>query len=211
MSTFLKLPLDINKLIITFIDNPDKYTSQKIKDCAINLSNSCINKEFDHIIKPALQKLRQIAHLVNKYCKYNSIYANPGKKWDTKELIDYGGNPQLWDALCTGSSLPFAESTFKNWSPEIETDIKNIITLTPESLNCTIGELRCRNNVPPLVIASINPHVPLEIVEYMLQKGANQFQEYKLNGYKTTLVQDLEILDLDNKLEIEELLQKYKN
>ena len=182
---------------------PAKVTSAGIKSCARQLVNiSLVNKKSNQIFSGELATLKKINDLVNKYRKYNDDYPSRWKDWK--------GNPQLLDALFTGCSLLFAESTFKTYTPEIEQDIKDIIKLTPQSMNCILGTLRCRDDIPPLAAACFNVNIPLDIVEFLLQQGANPNATLKFNGHPISILADLEVnLDAERFEAIQTLFNKY--
>lgn len=203
------LPLDINKLILSFLKRPARSTILEIRNHI-----KCIyfiNKEIYSILKLELPKLKRIYELVCKYKKYNSEYED-NIHWRTKQLTDYGGNPQLWDALCSSCMLPYAYSTFNYFNEETTTDITDLLVLTPESIKCTIGYLRCRSNVHPLVMACLNPVIPINIVELLLIHGADINQTYLINGQETNILEDISITDVySNRYnEIVKLFEKYK-
>lgn len=209
------LPIELNCYIVNFIqpEKPEKFTVGEIKSCARKFAYiSLFNKGFDQICSDRLISLKKIYDLVTKYNKYNNDYENPGKEWGGREF-DPKGNPQLLDALFTGCKLSFAESTFNVYTPVIEQDIKDIVKLTPQSLNCILGILRCRNNVPPLAVACFNVNIPLHIVEFLLQQGANPNATLKVNGHPTKIFKDLRDLDDERNDErfaaIRKLFSKY--
>jgi hypothetical protein len=208
--SFSLMPIELNYHTVSFIQ-PAKVTSAEIKICARQLVNiSLVNKEFNQICSEKLTTLKKINDLVNKYSKYNSDYENPGEDWRTGRELDPKGNPQLLDALFTGCRFPFAGSTFKDYTPEIEQDIKDIVRLTPQSMNCILGTLKCRDDVPPLFAACINKNIPLHIVEFLLQQGANPKATLKLNGRPINILADLEGgVDAERVVAIKALFSKY--
>lgn len=208
--SFSLMPTDLNNYTINFIQ-PTEFSIDDRKSCARQIINiSLVNKEFKQICSKKLAVLKKINDLVNKYNKYNKDYEIPRRDWDTGRQFDPKGNPQLLDALFTGCELPYAKSTFNDYTPEIEKDIKDIVKLTPQSLNCILGTLRCRTEVPPLVAACVNVNIPLHIVEFLLQQGANPNATLKLNGYRIHILADLKNnLDVQRFSAIKELFNKY--
>lgn len=112
------------------------------------------------------------------------------------------GNPQLIDIFCTGCNLPFAKSTFNIYNIGIENDIKNIIKLTPDSINCIGGSLRCRDFITPLYMACINTKIPIYIIELLLKNGANKNHLIKVNGKKMSMLDDLKNNISDHRYQI---------
>ncbi|NGX51903.1 MAG: hypothetical protein KR126chlam5_00192 [Candidatus Anoxychlamydiales bacterium] len=205
------LPVEINSSIVDFIFiQPTKITRKEIKSCARQIKNiSLINRQFNNICHEKLTNLRKTYDLVTKYSKYQSDYEDSLEGYWKDRNIDYKGNPQLLDALFTGCNFPFADSTFETYTPEIGEDIKEIIRLTPQSMDCIIGRLRCRDEVPPLHAACGNKNIPIHIIEFLLEQGANFKATLKLNNHPISILSDLEHLDRVRFLAIKELFAKY--
>ena len=168
-------PPEIKCEIANFIQ-PTKMTNGEVKSCArtiVNLSLTC--KKFKEIFAEKLEDLKKINALIEKYSKYNDDY-EPEKiplfVSDDMEKKFPGGNPQLLDALFTG--YDYAKHSFSAYTPKIEEDIKQIVKLTPQSLNCILGVLRCRDYLPPLAAACWNKNIPVHMVEFLLKKGLIQ-------------------------------------
>jgi hypothetical protein len=208
--SFSLLPTEIKDYVSGFII-PSKLSREEIRSCGRNiLQLSLVNHELKNICDNRLSVFKRVHGLLAKYFKYQGEYENPGKDWHTGREFDPKGNPQLLDALFTGCTLPFAGSTFNTFNQEIEDDIKEIVKLTPQSVNCILGRLRCRDEVTPLVAASINPNIPVHIVELLLESGANPNATIKLNGYPIHILKDLkDNLDSERFSKIEELFKKY--
>lgn len=133
--------------------------------------------QFYVIDSSSPEQLVRTDALVHKYCSYNRDYENPGT---------------LLDALFTGCRFPYTPSTFNVYTPEIENDIKEIVRLTPQSMNCTLGTLRSRDNVSPLAAACFNTNIPLHIIEFLFQQGADPNATLDVNGHPVRILADLE-------------------
>ena len=96
----------------------------------------------------------------------------------------------LYDALLTSVDLPFAKSSFNTYSDEIEKDIIKMIELFPESINCTIGNLRCREYVTPLFAACVNINIPMKIVKLIFEND-NTEKTIEVNGRKVSILSDI--------------------
>jgi hypothetical protein len=123
-----------------------------------------VSKQFYSITTTYMSELKEIYNLMEKYPKnqYESAhYNNPAR------------SSILLDALFTGCDLPYASHTFRDWSKEIEDDIKRTIQLIPETLNNDTGVLRCRCYITPFAAACYNTNIPLHIIEYMLSIQPN--------------------------------------
>lgn len=117
---------------------------------------------------------------------------------------------QLYDALLSGCSLPFARSTMKHFTEEVERDIRDILAQDPDALLYAGGELRCRNGVTPLAAACFNPNVPLRVVKLLLNHGASPATTIRLNGCEQLLLDDLcDNVSKDRRDRIRVLFQEY--
>lgn len=155
-----------------------------------------------------------IKSLTHKYNVYNKKYAEDcqDNSHINEEYKDRypGGRPQLLDALSAGCNLPYANSSFEKFTEEIENDVKLIVYLMPDTLKCIMGELRCRRYLTPLFIACFNDNVPIHIIEFLLQNGANPNDVYNLTGIPCKPLRDLEeTLDKERYLQIKELFERY--
>lgn len=204
------VPTDVIHEIIKFIQ-PANFTTQGVMTCARKIINiSLINKNFNTVCIIKLTDLKIINHLVNQYVYnddyeqslewqpsnssiWNKYYFNKIVKqqdWRNEATMT-DSNPQLYDMLCTGLRLPYAKASFNVYNQEIEQDIKTILKLTPQSIHCRLGMLRCRNQVLPLSVACMNEHIPITIIQLLLQSGAHLHDTILLNGYPITIIDDL--------------------
>ena len=108
-----------------------------------------------------------------------------------KNVINEPINSILIDLLCTECSLPYALSTHYIFTNDTFNDLKEIIRIVPESLTTTYGQLRCRYNLSPLDMACQNLNIPLFVIEYILDKGADMYHLYQVNGCKTHILEDI--------------------
>jgi ankyrin repeat protein len=69
--------------------------------------------------------------------------------------------------------------------------------LTPQSINCILGTLKCRDHVPPIAVACINGNIPTSVIEFLLKNGANPNATYKVTGLYVKMIVDLEA-NIDN-------------
>ncbi len=208
--SFSECPLEIKEHISSFI-TPSNLSREEVKSCGRQLVNlSRVNKEMKASCYKQLSKLKRIHELLNKYYVYQNGYENPGVDIGTKREFDPKGNPQLLDALFTGCRLPFARSTYGTYSQEIEKDIIDIVRLTPQSLHCRLGTLRCRDEVPPLLAACINLNIPVHIVEFLFKNGANPNATVQLCCEPKPIIEDLKKnINADRFSKISELFKKY--
>lgn len=198
------IPRDVKNIILNFIE-PENFSDGAVRNCGRDISNlSSVSKEFKGICKEKLETLKKMDALIKKYPKYNAEYNHFVK--DKTSC----GNPLLLDALFTGCKLLYADHTFKKYTQELEEDIKKIIKLMPQSIHCNIGIIRCRNGVPPLAAACHNDKMPIHMIEFLLENGADPNQTYDLNGMQISILADLKICLEPNRFEaIEALFKKF--
>ncbi|WP_257263103.1 hypothetical protein [Endozoicomonas sp. ONNA2] len=155
---------------------------------------------------------KQIVELMNKYSRYQQEYENPAYRQPPYLLHEPKGCPMLLDALFTGCSLPHARSTFDEYTEEIEQDIKSMVKLSPQSIHCNFGELRCRDNVTPLMAACVNPVIPIEIIELLLENDADPKEKISVSNQSRCFLEDLAenfTLTDERLLQIRELFKRY--
>lgn len=164
----------VYKLILDFA-MPAKGSSEEVVSNTLNqFSFTC--KQLANSGKKHIDQLRKL-QLQKKYTAY------PSDK-----------NSELYDALQTGLKIPYSHSSFDSYTRSTTKDIIDIVRLIPESINTKpkTGNLRCRKEIPTFFIACHNSHVPLEVIEYLLEHGANPRDTINVNGYDTPILKDLE-------------------
>ena len=186
-----KLSNDIITSIIEFnlVKLPIKRTILKdIIDIKNKLLNKClINKYMYNRFKSNIHIISEIYRLIKKYRVYQYDYENY-----IKNNLKYSiGSPQLYDICLTGCTLPYAKSSFNEWSDEIEEDLYKVIEYFPTCFNFNKGYLRCREKVPILLAASINENIPIRILKILEKKGASWNDYVLLNSRKLSIIDDL--------------------
>ena len=188
------LPLDLRRYLLDFI-TPARFTNSEVKACARVLSGLARKSaKFKPLCQERLQKLARIYYFINKYPKYNIKYEDPKSYWLVlpENYVEYPlRSPQLIDAFLTGCDLPFAWHSFETYTAEIEDDIKEIVKLMPQSLNCAIGSLRCRGGVSVLFAAAINSNIPVHMVKFLPDHGADPNMSVELNCHNVNILEDL--------------------
>ena len=185
---FTSAPEDIKNYILNFINIPEKITSENVKFNGRTISNLlCLNKEINEKMKDVcnqkLADLKKINELINKYSHYNDTLEGEKESSMKGQRAVPQGNPQLVDALSTGLGWVSEDliHCFDQYTKEIENDIKEIVRLTPQSLKCNIGYLPDRyyyERLSPLAVACYNDKIPVHIIKYLLESGANPYQRY---------------------------------
>lgn len=216
---FYTLPLDIRKVIINFTANSiifdlvyqEVFSNDDIKNTHSKLnflSKVCI--EFNVFSQIKLKEIKTIFNLYNKYSVYNDDYLRLGCGWlgNEKYMVPCG-NPQLLDVLSTGLYLPFVRHSFTLFGKNQEDDLKTIIKLFPRSISCNIGSMRCRDFITPFIVACYNPFISTEIIEFLLNNGANPNSILSLNGNKIHILADLKNNNPTRYQQILPVLTKY--
>jgi len=195
---------DVQNIIIMYLFPYDKLSDIEVYETILGQCNS-INPNY---FFQKVQIFNKLKSLYNNYSAYKH-YDDPGpeKTWWAPEKYYIGGHA-LYDMLSTGSTLPFAASTFSKYTQDIEEDIKLLIVNNPHSMHCTFGSLRCRDHIPPLGMACIN-RIPIHIIEMMFLAGADPNSGYNVNGYHTHILADLYTCDMTRYLELKDLFVKY--
>lgn len=208
-STLFSIPKEIQSVIFKncIPSIPFVISNEGLKACHTNtlgllLICKSMKGTIDKDCQEHILKLKQICVLKKKYhdnnLEYLSIHTTPSQWNMWFPNPERMGNPQLLDAVSSKS-------------PVID-DIKSIVTLTPQSLDCTMGAMRCRDQVPPLFKACCNDRIPIEIIEFLLESGANPFACLSLNNEMTPIFLDIEtveILDKQRKDAIYKVFAKY--
>lgn len=197
--SFSTIPNEIKNEIINHV-NPFKYVSEEIKFCgrivaAFQTAN--FNPE-------QLANLKKIHELFTKYGTLS--YQN-----DPKGLDFPGVNPQLYDAVLSGTKVLLDNHSVMYYSQETEEDIKAILKLTPLSINYNLGKCGyARLKVSPLYMACLNQSIPTSVVNLILKSGANPNSEIDVFERPTKIIIDLKSLIMPERYElILALFQKY--
>ena len=167
------------------------YTINEIKKTAKDNLNLYLLFKYKKNIG-ILHDLKNIFNLINKYNYYQDSYEK-----NIKIQSIYKSNhlvstlPILLDILFAGCDLPYGFSTLENFNNDNYNDIKNIIKLIPNSINSNFGLLRCRTSVKPIHAACYNYNIPIYVIKYLLENGANKNDHILVNGYETDILDDL--------------------
>lgn len=148
-----------------------------------------IRNNKSEIIDKYKNDITKMYYLFNKYCFYQKAYY-------LGSIIPISS--VLIDLVCTGCDLPFAYSTFTVFTDEIFQDLKDIINILPETLSSTYGCLRCRYYLSPLDMACNNRNIPLYVIKYMIEHGANIHYKYEYNGEKIHVLEDMQTITQSN-------------
>jgi hypothetical protein len=219
---FQELPSDLRQaivkcradLIISLVVNKAVFSNEDIKNAAKELSLlSLVCVEFMAFSSKQCADIKMIFALYNKYSVHNEAYLRPGCCYDPGEReakMVPCGNPQLLDLLSAGHpSRAFACSSFEEFTDEQYQDMEPIIRLMPRSLLCNIGMLRCRDFMTPFTMACKNPNVPVEAIEFLLQKDANPNCIFSLKEDKIHILTDLRKYNQDRYVQLKPILEKY--
>lgn len=209
---FKQLPHEVLSEIVNYIICPNKIiTIPNLKEQGKQLLNIYLIMKLSSNINI----MKQQYELLTKYPSYNNDYEwySKLKSKDNKPTI---GNPILLDILFSGCKLHYAYSSNEYYTDNMKDDIKLCIKLFPEAINSTFGNLRCRNNITPLYAACTNGFIPTNIIEYLIQQGANIKHYILVNGEPVSILDDLNynyncnnIHNIHNINKLEQLFKKY--
>ena len=145
--------------------------------------------------------------LAKKYSAY--LYVPEENDPSTENTLDEYS--QLIDAFFTECNLPYARHSRPYYTQEIEDDIKEIIKQNPLTIHCNIGHLRCRDLVTPLGAACHNHNIPVHMIEFLLQNGADANLPVLVNGKEVKLIHDLKLNEsnVERYEQIKELFLQY--
>jgi hypothetical protein len=192
------LPDDIITIIANFVITSNKYfTTKEINNNNYDNSKMYIVFKKDKF-KSVLNKNREILNLLKKYYVYQYGYdlcLDPRGNHPNYIIKNKNqSSPILIDALFTGCYLPFAKHSAQPNKEYFETelfpDIQKMIKLMPSCIHSTWGQMRCRNKVTPLYAAMINKNIPLYIIEYLLQNGADKNMYILVDNKKCHVLDD---------------------
>ena len=128
-----------------------------------------------------------------KYNAYQNAYDH--QDWwigEARSNFDPKFTPELLDAFFTGCTLPCQSHTHTTYTQEIEDDIKEIIIQSPQTIHCNMGHLRCRDKMTPLAAACSNKNIPIHMIEFLLENGADHNLPILVSNQERLILDDLE-------------------
>lgn len=180
--SYSSLSPNIIDKIMSYIptNQPNKIVSIEIKKCAREiLCFAMVDKHTNGIFHYKISDLKTLHHLVKKYKKYNGEYDKSWKKSNA--------NPHLIDVLFTGwPEQVYGKHSLSTFTQETEKDIKELVRLTPQCLESHVGQVRLFGNITPLFVACLNVQIPVHIVKFLLESGANV--NASIDGINTPLI-----------------------
>lgn len=191
--SFSDLSEDVQQNILRFVE-PKYGVYASVRDVKKTAQEvyALMNKTSRAAVTEKLRALKKEAFEA-KYCAYRSDFEAQTSLWQMlqkdpsmldnphlgesrRKFLDRfepSQNPLLLDALFTGRALPFANHTHPKYTKEVEDDIKEIVRLMPKSLYYSLGNLRLRTRIPPLGAAVVNENIPISLIEWLFQNGAD--------------------------------------
>lgn len=146
---------------------------------------------FGYIDQEELCKWRRVNALFEKYHRYQLDYEHTVAHRLRKGKPVDEHPPLLIDACLSGSGLPCAYTSVSKFDDSVFVDVREIISLVPNSLRSTYGQLRCRNRVTPLHSAIYNESVPIKVIAYLLENGANPVDKIFVDGVPHNIAEDI--------------------
>lgn len=130
-------------------------------------------------------------YLAEKYSAYQDLSVDSFHVFGTHKKIVFDGIQKsidasgiLLDFLFSGCDLPFAKHSlpFPEKLENFDRILEEILKFFPDSVAFSLGEMRCRRFITPLVAAIYNPLVSVENIEMLLKNGANPNTFIKRNN-----------------------------
>ena len=196
ISQFSSQPLVLKqKILNSLLAKPSIITLNEVTYSGrMIVSLTLVNKELNGICSEKLFKFKKVYEMIIKYHEFNASYENacrPDPSVLINKPVKICGNPQLFDALLSGSGIPMSCS-FEEFTPEVEEDIKMIVKLNPESFTYNLTSLGLARTVPPIFLACTNEQVSVSIVEFLLASGVDPHSIYDDNGIPTSVILGIE-------------------
>lgn len=186
----LELPNEIIEHIIDyFIEPVEFYMRNEVRH--IGKQHISLYLGLGRRRKEELFKWKRVYELIHKYHHYQNDYECNIRFRQCSGLTVREKPPLLVDACFSGCFLPLAYSSKQTFTEEVFNDIRDIIRLIPSSLESSYGQMRCRTRVTPLYAAVSNENMPIHVVRYLLEQGANVHDKIHLNNDPIDMLEDL--------------------
>lgn len=189
------MPLSMIFYIASYL-TPSKVTREEIREFTCQIKSiALLNRKCYEVCQTTLARLKIIDTFANKYHAYNTTYLYSANTH---------GNPHLLDALFTGYSsastfnsfTPEIEADIKtivNLTPQslsctlgiLGIDEKERSQLDEKTIKKAYDAggyshtwfnpfLTTEDHISPLIAASMNRNISLNVIEFLLEKGADQ-------------------------------------
>lgn len=183
-----RLPCEISEIILSYLLSSIITKSHQTENYTY-VSCFSVNRE-DCQFNQKRKQTKKILYYLDKYYIFQNEYSY-SYSYSHYFGDNYYTNPILCDILFTELYIPFSRSSFNRITDELLNDLKEIIRLIPNSLESGWCHLRCRTNVTPLYAACINEKIPIDIVRYLIDQGADKKNKVKVNGFSRNTLVDL--------------------
>jgi len=191
------LPDDMITTIHSYLGIPEILSRENIKKCC--RENACFYLSFHPLVYPNCTDLFILYGLLNKYSCYQKNYevwsGNPNRSLGEQARpwgLYHEDSPILLDLLFTGCNLPFANSTFDYFDETLANDLVTILRIVPNTIHSKYGVLRCRTNVSPLDAACVNTNIDFNVIQTLLDNGADINHKLFVNGFPVHITDDLD-------------------
>lgn len=168
-ANYASLPPEVRGIIAGCCDGgvTKNSTRDEIREAGRTVASLA---RVDRAIRPkclailsVLQNLYQLA--THRYMTYKYTAYPP--------IIVGGSILRLFDALMTGMTVVTMRHTFDKFTDEIHRDIRDMIINVPDIIFHCRARFSSLRRVTPLVVACVNPRIPLDIVDLLLEEGAD--------------------------------------
>lgn len=161
--------------IMSFLAPSPTFSATELEEALKNYySMALVNTQVGGIYRKQLLRLQQILYIVKKYPQYEGVCGKRYVNEKTGEVLDGYGPSYLYELLKSGLSAGLGEISRPEYNiKEIEKDIRIILKVMPESIHYNGGSLSGRSLVNPLLAACYNPNIPVHVIDWLFQTGAN--------------------------------------
>lgn len=146
--------------------------------------------------KMATEKAGLSPELAQKYSAYQKSHEE-GYGYNDPSKINLDSPPVLLDALFSGlGHLPYIKTSHSKFTEEIANDVKEIVKQCPSAIHANGASTRVNDRMTPLAVACMNPGVPVDLIEFLLQNGANPDLPIIYNTKKVKIIDHLKIFKM---------------
>tara|TARA_A100001388_G_C28719695_1_gene475734 strand:- start:557 stop:1231 length:675 start_codon:yes stop_codon:yes gene_type:complete len=188
------IPEELICKIHHYLKIPKNMTFQQLLTCYTNNKRLLMVFYTKDTTNETIENYMKDLHVLYNLClKYNN-YLSCGDSFGIEKYHYNTSIPldsAIIDLLCTGCYLPYAESTFTHFDDDMYNDLKSMIRIYPDILKSTYGQLRCRYKLSPLDIACNNEYMPVYVIKYLIENGADMNYQYEMNGFKIHVLHDI--------------------
>ena len=179
----MALSTEIMRMIISHIQ-PTRISYRNVQAIGRDLVNlACVYPTSKIPAYEALVAWKRIYVLTKRYSNHETRVMSD----DDEDLKDQPCSA-LYDALMSGFYRPMCHPSLNAFNKLVAEDCRDIIQFIPSALNFK-GEIRCRDYVCVLMMATINRRVDIGTIKALIDAGARP-SPVLLNGRMVSMMDD---------------------